>query len=424
MGTEKMKGSNYAWAIAIACIAFYAVPLGFAANHAGLFITPVMDQFGWSRTDATLFMSIQPWVAAICTPIAGKLLTKYNPRWIMTASIAVFGLASLACAWFTEPWQWNIYGVLYGASAAFWMYIATPTLINRWFVKSNGTVIGVIGVAASLLGAFMSPVIQSWITAYGWSQARIIISVIVLVVGVLVTVALLRESPEKMGVLPWGYGAAQASAAKSEIKSVIDVGADEGVTAAQARRSPALWMLIVMAGFFVIAAGMMQQFSSYASTGALGAAVGALGVTVCMVGQIVGKFGLGWLCDHMGARISGVVASLFGMIGIAIVLFSVDNAMLFYVGTFLFGTGFAALNIVPPMTVRQAFGQKDYTNVYAMVATGLNIFSGFSAIIYAQIVDITGSFAGCFWLIIGFYVITLIFSLIIVPIGRRSWAAK
>ena len=110
--------------------------------------------------------------------------------------------------------------------------------------------------------------------------------------------------------------------------------------------------------------------------------------------------------------------------GIAIVLFSVDSAMMFYVGVFLFGIGFAALNIVPPMACRQAFGQKDYANIFSMVATGLNVFSGFSAIIYAQIFDITGSFAGCFWLIIGFYVVTLICSLVIVPMGRRSWAKK
>ena len=393
MGTETMKGSNYAWAIAIACVAFYAIPLGVVANQAGLFASPVMEEFGWSRTDATLYMSIQPWVAAICTPFAGKLISKFNPRWVMTAAAAVFGLASLACAWFTEPWQWNVYGVLYGASAAFWMYIATPTFINRWFAKSNGTVIGVIGVCASLLGAFMSPVIQGWISGYGWHTARIIISLIALIASVVLTAALLRESPEKMGVLPWGYGAAEVASAKSEAKSVIDVAADEGATAAQARKNPALWLLIVMAGFFVIAAGMMQQFSSYASTGALGAAVGAMGVTVCMIGQLFGKF-------------------------------SVDNAMMFYVGVFLFGIGFAALNIVPPMACRQAFGQKDYANIFSMVATGLNVFSGFSALIYAQIFDITGSFAGCFYLIIGFYVVTLICSLVIVPMGRRSWAKK
>lgn len=419
MGTENVKGSNYAWAVAIACVAFYAVPLGFAANHAGLFITPVMNEFGWSRTDATLFMSIQPWVAAICTPIAGKLISKYNPRWIMTASVLVFGLANLACAWFTEPWQWDVYGVLYGASAAFWMYIATPTMVNRWFAKSNGTVIGVIGVMVSVFGAIMSPIINGWIASMGWQTARIICSVIVIVVGGGLTAALLRESPEKMGVLPWGYGAVDEK--KSEAASQIAVAADEGATAAQARKSPALWLLVVMAGFFVISASFVQQLSSYASTGELGAAVGAMAVSIAMVASIIGKFGLGWLCDHIGARMTGVIAGVLGGAGAAIALFAGANVMGFYVGVALFGVGYSALNIVPPMTCRQAFGNKDYGNIYSMVATGLNVFSGFSALIYAQIFDITGSFAGAFWMIIVFYVLVIILSLVIVPMGRKSW---
>ena len=420
MGTENVKGSNYAWAVAIACVAFYAVPLGFAANHAGLFITPVMNEFGWSRTDATLFMSIQPWVAAICTPIAGKLISKYNPRWIMTASVLVFGLANLACAWFTAPWQWDIYGALYGASAAFWMYIATPTMVNRWFAKSNGTVIGVIGVMVSLSGAIMSPIIQGWITGMGWQTARIICSVIVIVVGGGLTAALLRESPEKMGVLPWGYG--DVGASKSEAASQIAVGADEGATAADARKSPALWLLIIMAGFFVISASFVQQLSSYASTGELGAAVGAMAVSIAMVASIIGKFGLGWLCDHIGARMTGVIAGVLGAAGAAIAFFAGANVMGFYVGVALFGVGYSALNIVPPMTCRQAFGNKDYANIFSMVATGLNVFAGFAALIYAQIFDITGSFAGAFWMIIVFYVLVILLSLVIVPMGRRSWA--
>ena len=214
----------------------------------------------------------------------------------MTASVLVFGLANLACAWFTAPWQWNIYGVLYGASAAFWMYIATPTMVNRWFAKSNGTVIGVIGVMVSLFGAIMSPIINGWIASMGWQTARIICSVIVIVVGGGLTAALLRESPEKMGVLPWGYGTVEEK--KSEAASQIAVGADEGATVAQARKNPALWLLIIMAGFFVISASFVQQLASYASTGALGAAVGAMAVSVAMVASIIGKFGLGWLCDH------------------------------------------------------------------------------------------------------------------------------
>lgn len=420
MGTENVKGSNYAWAVAIACIAFYAVPLGFAANHAGLFITPVMNEFGWSRTDATLFMSIQPWVAALCTPLAGKLISKYNPRWIMTASVLVFGLANLACAWFTAPWQWNIYGVLYGASAAFWMYIATPTMVNRWFAKSNGTVIGVIGVMVSLFGAIMSPIINGWIASMGWQTARIICSVIVIVVGGGLTAALLRESPEKMGVLPWGLRHRRGEEVRGCFPDAV--GADEGATAVQARKNPALWLLIVMAGFFVISASFVQQLASYASTGELGAAVGAMAVSIAMVASIIGKFGLGWLCDHIGARATGVIAGVLGGAGAAIAFLSGANVMGFYVGVALFGVGYSALNIVPPMTCRQAFGNKDYANIFSMVATGLNVFSGFSALIYAQIFDITGSFAGAFWMIVVFYVLVIVLSLVIVPMGRKSWA--
>jgi len=425
MGTSQVKGSNYAWAVAIACVAFYAVPLALVGNQAGLFASPVMEEFGWSRTDATLYMSIQPWVAALCTPFAGKLISQYNPRWIMTGAAALFGIASFACAFFTEPWMWNVYGVCYGVSAAFWMYIAVPTFVNRWFAKSNGTLIGVIGLTASLLGAVMSPVVQSWITEFGWHTARMLNSGICCVIAVVVTAALLRESPEKMGVKPWGYEAAQADRAKSAEASVTEVKETAGVTRAQAMKSPALWMLVIMAGFFVVAAGMMQQFSSYATNEpALGAAVGALGVTVCMVGQVVGKFGLGWVCDHAGARVAGMVASVAGGVGIAVVLFSATSPMMFYAGSFLFGVGFAALNIVPPMTCQQAFGNKDYANTFSVVATGLNVMSGFSALIYAQIFDITGSFAGCFYLIIGFYVVTFILSLVIIPMGRRLWADK
>lgn len=420
MGSDIQKGSNYAWAIAVAAVAFYALPLAFAANHAGLFITPVMNQFGWSQTEATLYMSIQPWVAALCTPFAGKLISKFNPRWVMTIAVVVFGLAHLACAWFTAPWQWAVYGVVYGASAAFWMYIATPTMINRWFVKHNGTVIGTVGVMVSLIGAILSPVWGGIIADQGWQAARIIQGILVIVVCGGVTIALLRESPEKMGVKPYGYG--EEVVVKETAKKAWDVGLDEGATRAQAMKSPALWLLILMAGLFVISASFIQQIARYASTVQELAAIGAFAVSIAMYSSIAGKFGLGWLCDHVGARIAGVVSGICGLLGPVIMLIAGGDQTLFLVGVAFFGFGYAALNTVTPMTCRQAFGNVDYANVFSIVATGLNVFSGFSAIIYAAIYDASGSYNGSFYMMIAFYAALIVLSLVIVPIGRKSWA--
>ena len=46
-----------------------------------------------------------------------------------------FGLASLASAYATELWQWDLYGVVFGVTAAFFMYLAAPVLINLWFKR-------------------------------------------------------------------------------------------------------------------------------------------------------------------------------------------------------------------------------------------------------------------------------------------------
>lgn len=300
------------------------------------------------------------------------------------------------------------------------MYIATPTMVNRWFAKDNGTVIGVIGVCVSLLGAIMSPIFGGMIAADGWRYARIVQGVLVLIFGGLVTLILLRDSPEKMGVKPWGYGAAETKKEKKPTK--FDVGQDEGVMRNQAMKSGAMWLLICMAGMFVLSASFIQQIARYASTVESLAAIAAWAVSVAMYASIVGKFGLGWVCDHFGAKVAGVVAAVCVFAGPAIMLVAGGDQGMFLLGVVFFGLGFSALNIVPPMTCRQAFGNKDYANCFAAVATGLNVFSGFAAIIYGAIYDLSGSYAGSFYMMMVFGILLFIMSLVIVPMGRKLWA--
>lgn len=414
MGTTQ-KGSPYAWAVLVACIAFYAVPIGLVGNNAGLFVTPVMDQFGWSRTDATLYMTIQPWVAAITTPFAGKIIKTYNPRWILTVVAGVFSLASLACAYFTEPWMWHLYGAVYGVCCGFFMYIAVPTIVNRWFVKNNGLAIGITAAAISIIGAIMSPIIQSWITAYGWQTARIIISAASAIISVVVTAALLRPSPESMGLKPWGYGEEKQTA-------VVEQPSD-GATVTQARKSPALYMLMIVAGFFAMGASFVQQLSSYCSTTELGAAVGAVAVSICMVGGVIGKFLMGWICDQFGSRFAGLVSGLLGGVGIMLAFAAGANVTTFYIGTAMFGVGYAGLSTIPPMLCSQGFGQKDFTSIYAWVTTFLNVCTGIAPLIYAQIYDATGNFAGAFYFVAFIYIVVAVFSMVLVPVAKKSWNA-
>ncbi len=416
MSTKQLTGSPYAWLILVACIGFYALPVGIIGNTSGIFITPVMDEFGWTRTEATLYMTLQPWVGALFTPLAGKLMAKYNPRWLLTASVLVYGLATIWTAYADQPWQWAAYGVIYGISCAFFMFLAAPTLISAWFAKGAGLAMGIAGGVLSGTSALASPIGQSLIANHGWQYARLWMGVVMTVFATLLTVIFVRKSPASMGVLPWGAETV-ATAGDGAASTVVE----EGATLGQAKKSPAFYLLMLVGGLFVMGAAFFQQIPSYAANGDLGATAGAMAVSIIMIGSMVGKFLLGWLSDVLGTRTTGIIAGVAGAVGLALAFQAGSNTGMFYAGMGLFGVAFAALTIVTPMLARQAFGTMHYSEVYSWVSTSILVFSGLAALVYAQIYDITGSLSPAFILVIVFYVVIALAVPYIASAGPKVW---
>lgn len=411
MSTKSTGGSRYAWLILLACIGFYAIPVGVVGNTSGIFITPVMEQFGWSRTTATLYMTLQPWVAALCTPFAGRILARYNPRWVLSIAVFVYGLATVWTSFATHPWQWHVYGVIYGVTCSFFMFLAVPTLINAWFSKDTGLAIGISSAALSIIAAVFSPFGQKMIAAQGWAHTRLVFGLIITVVPTLLTLAFVRKDPASIGVQPWG-GAPKGTAARPT---------GPGATLAQARKIPAFYLLILVAGLLVFSAAFFQQIPSFAATGKLGAAAGAMAVSIVMIGGTLGKFLLGWMTDHLGTKLTGVFAGVCGAVGLLLAVVSGSSAIVFYIGMAVFGVGYAALTVVSPMLARESFGTANYPQIYSWVSTGIFVFSGLAALTYARIVDLTGSFTPAFVLVIALYLVVAVLVPIIARTARRAW---
>ncbi len=406
--------SAWPWLVVIGCIGFYSIPTGIIANTSGIFVAPVMDEFGWSQTDTTMYRTIQPLISAVLAPFAGKILQKGNPRWILSIVALVFGLSSWASAYATELWQWNLYGVLFGITAAFFMYLAAPVLVDRWFKKSNGTAIAIAAASLSLLAAIASPVGQQLIDAYGWHTARAILSAVTTVCSVILTILFVRKDPEEMGVLPWG-------ADENESKEEVAAEENEGASISAALHSPALYTLILVCAIFVMCAAFFQQIPAFCARGSLGADAGAVAVSIIMVGGIVGKLILGGLNDVIGVQNTGIIAALGGALGIALAWTSGSNVTMFYVGMGIFGLGYARLTVIAPMLARSAFGSRNYSQIYSWCSTGIFVASAVAFLVYGRIYDLTESFDLCFALVIVLYVIAAILVPFTVKFGRKTW---
>ncbi|MDD9146962.1 MULTISPECIES: MFS transporter [unclassified Sporolactobacillus] len=405
---------HYAWKILISCLGFYALVIGVLCNTAGIFLTPVMNELGWSRTDASMYLTIFPLVAAVMQPVVGKMLQKYSPRMLLTVSVVVFGLAYIATGWAQAVWQWNVFGVIYGITAAFYMYIPTPWLINNWFSKKAGFALGIASAALSLFAAFASPIGQAMITSVGWRETRIILGIVVLIIAVPLTWFFVRKSPSEMGLKPYGYEenstASDQAAASSE---------SSGLSVKKAVKTPAFYLLILLAGIYCLNASFFQQIPSFAAIGKLGAAAGAMAVSIIMVGGIIGKFILGWLNDALGTRVMSLFSAICGAIGMALAYFAGSNVLMFYVGMVIFGFGYSGLSLVCPMITKGTFGPKDYSQIYSYVTTGIFLFSAAAPLLYARIFDATKSFNISFYIVIIGYIVAAFLAPIIMGMGKR-----
>ena len=185
--------------------------MGVVGNTSGVFLTPVMKETGWDRTTASLYMTIQPWVAAHLHPVRGQDHGQVQP------ALGAHHHRSRCTAWqtiwtafATQPWEWHAYGVIYGICCAFFMFFAVPTLINAWFRKSAGLALGIAGATLSLIAAICAPrVAQAMITANGWRSARLVLGIIITVVPTLLAALFVRRDPASMGVLRLRRGGAR-----------------------------------------------------------------------------------------------------------------------------------------------------------------------------------------------------------------------
>lgn len=85
--TQDQNKFHYAWIILIALSIIVGIGKGAVNNTAGLFLPPVTEDLGIGMGTLTLYFSISAIVTMIFFQIGGKLMAKYDTRYIIVAGI-------------------------------------------------------------------------------------------------------------------------------------------------------------------------------------------------------------------------------------------------------------------------------------------------------------------------------------------------
>ncbi|MEU1125726.1 MFS transporter [Streptomyces sp. NPDC005899] len=375
----------------VAAVTFVTIIGGAAFNSLpGLLIDPLHTEFGWSRGEIGLAVSLDMALYGLTAPFAAALMDRFGIRRVVAVALSAVAAGALASVWMTAAWQLMLYwGLLVGLGTGSMALSFSATVINRWFVARRGLVTGVL-TAAGASGQLVFLPLCAWIVdAHGWRPASVTVALAALVAVPLVLL-LMRDHPADVGLAPYGgtYAAKPAPMAGAAVRTVR-------VLRDAARTGP-FWLL---AGSFAICGastnGLMgTHFVPSAHDQGMATTTAASLLATVGIFDIVGTIFSGWLTDRFDAR--RLLAVYYALRGVSLLFLpllltgpSVHPPMVFFI--VFYGLDWVAT--VPPTLAlcREQYGE-DSAIVFGWVLASHQVGAAVVAFLGGVARDVFGSY--------------------------------
>ena len=413
MGKESKGSLHFGYLVVVALVLTSFMPLSFGLSCAGIFYPPLSEALGVEKGVLSYYISVL-WVAAlVALPFMGRLLDGKDARACLTGAVAIVVVAFVWLSFTRVLWQFYVAAAAMGVAVGMLLFLAPSTLINRWFAKRAGVMLGICMAFTGVGGMVWSTVGGLLIDAIGWSATYLVFAALS-ALTLPVTLFMVSSRPADKGLKPLGWEPGDEARASAP--------AAQGVPASQAFKMPVFYLILIMCFTLNIAMAVYFLIPSYATTLEIGAAMPLLGATassVAMAGQTGSKLVLGAVGEK-APHASTLVALGCGIAGSALFAFVAGSVPVFYASALLFGVYYGITNVMMPLFTRRAFGDAEYAQIYSrvsMVASISNVIGGF---VWGTLVSVTGSYVVMF---VGAIALMAVTCIVVVAISRMKNAA-
>lgn len=388
MENRKQNGIYYGWWIAIAGFLAMAMVYSTVFTSGGLFLKPVCDELGFSRSEFALTTSLISITMIVLSTAWGKRMAEGKIKLHMAASLVLGALGLVGYSMSTQIWQFYICAI--GLGIAFTGATTMPfsILLNNWFgVKKRGTAMSIAFIGSGVGSMIVSPSFTYVITIFGWRTAYLV-NAAVLVVIMVIILLVVKKTPEEKGLVRQGDEEMALDENGAKIHRELT-----GLTLAEAKKASMMWFLVAALVLAVIGSSSIatQAFSYFTDIG-FTPAKAALTMSVLSFGLIFAKLLLGYVSDKKGVK--PVISICFLLLGISsLVLFFVSNVhSLIVLFIPFYCLGVSAITVCPPLCVSSLFGEKGYGSLIGVATMATGLGGAVGPLLCAKLFDVTGSY--------------------------------
>jgi len=396
--------NKYIWVLISLC-GLVVGSVGLLNNCVGIFFSVVSKDLNILYGSFVFHNTLSALTMAISAVFVSKILTEKNFKAVLFIGVLLASGATVLMGLSNQLWQFYILGITRGIGMSAFALVVVSRVINKWYVKSNGTVTSVVFAFSGVGGAIFSPILSSIIESYGWRLGYIAMGVFVFVLALPGLLLNFTMNPITMNILPYG-GMAENN------NNVKNADAEKKIT------STFIYVAIFSFGCHVTGS-VMQHLSSIAIDKGYSLAVGSLVVSVSMIGNIASKFIIGAMADQIGVVKANIITIVMNMIAGVCLLFG-SSYFLLMSGGFLYGFVYALTAVGLALITREVYGNEGYDQVYPIFALIGNGSFAIASTLVGYLYDFTMTYN--YALIIG--IILMVINIICVLLAKKSNVSK
>ncbi|MBN4064543.1 MFS transporter [Dehalococcoides mccartyi] len=393
------KGIYRGWyAIGVSALSIGTI-LGIVQFTFGFFIGPLEEEFGWSRTQVNVALSIGV-VTSFMSPVVGNLMDRFGARWTMVVSILLVATAFMLRSVMTELWQFYLFSGIMFAGVPGATMMPAGRLVLTWFPNARGRMMGIVTSGNNIGSAIAVPIIAGLIGFVGWRWTWALAGIAL--IGLAMVVALvIRDNADdvrKERNKRW---------APSGIADQDRSGLKTGMSVSAAIRTPAFWFLVVgMTLQQFVRTGVVSQMVPHLEQVGFTGGIAATMMIVLAIFAGSSKLIFGRLSESITARVSFIVIMILQGIGLTVLLIS-GGSFVTWGAIVVFGLGMGGVGALTPLLIFELFGLKQFGSIMGLSRLAISIPIFLGPILAGMIFDSTGKYDLMFIITIVLLVISI-----------------
>lgn len=371
------------WYIATATAMGSGLAIGTGQYAFGLFVAPLEETFGWSRTEISASLSFLA-VGSLAAPLWGRVMDRYGAKPVLLLSLSLMIVSFALRPYMTSLWQWYALSFLQFIGYISVTILPMGRLIGVWFSRTRGRVLGIAGMGNNFGGLVVPLIVGATMAQFTWRGSYIALSImtaVVLVFGLIV----IREFPPK-----------NPEDNEDGVGPKRDAVVLTGWTVREAMRSKVFFAVTtaVLMGAFTYTAALPQVVAHLTDQG-ISISIATLALSFLAAFGMLGKLAMGLLSERIGSRYA-LMFNLEGQAFFLVLMIWAESPLIMWLSVPMFGFFLGGFGALFQLIVQETFGLRHFGSIMGIINLATIVSFGVGPLLAGASFDLTGSYNTAF----------------------------